>query len=183
MSDIISVNLVKGRKPHFIDQFIGWALTVGRALVILTETIALSAFLYRFGLDRQIIDLHDKITQDQNIVRFLQNDETKFRNLQNRLQIAQVAMQQENQTIQIYQDILHFVPADMTMQTFTYSSTNIVIQANTKSIASIATFTNDLKHYTNISSVSLDKIDNNTQTGTIDISITANIKSQDNSLL
>ena len=66
MSDPISINLVKSRKPHFLDRFITWALNAGRLLVIITETVALSAFLFRFGLDREIVDLNDKIKQNFN---------------------------------------------------------------------------------------------------------------------
>src|SRR5258706_16133812 len=132
MVESLSVNLVKGRKPHFLDQFIGWSLTVGRALVIITETVALSAFLYRFGMDREIIDLHDKITQEQNIVKFLKNDEVKFRNLQNRLSLASSALSSENQTLKIYNDIINFIPKDMTLSTFTLSQTSIIIEADSK---------------------------------------------------
>ena len=176
MVESLSVNLVKGRKPHFIDQFIGWALTVGRALVIVTETIALSAFLYRFGLDREIIDLHDKITGEQNIVRFLKNDEIKFRNLQNRLSIAQAALKSEDETVRIYQDISGFVPNDMTLESFTLSQNTVVILADTKSVASIASFTKNLKNYSNITTISLDRIENKSTTGEISIGITATLK-------
>ena len=83
----ISINLLK-QQTSLVDRFIDWALTIGRLLVILTEIVALSAFIYRFSLDRQLIDLHSKITQEQAIANYLNNNEKKYRNLQDRLAIA-----------------------------------------------------------------------------------------------
>ncbi|MDE2025485.1 MAG: hypothetical protein KGJ07_03255, partial [Patescibacteria group bacterium] len=82
MSANTTINLVRGRRPRVLDQFVGWALTIGRVVVILTELIALGAFLYRFGLDRQLVDLHDKIAQEQSIVDLLKQNENSYRNLQ-----------------------------------------------------------------------------------------------------
>lgn len=176
MPDEISINLVKGRKPHFLDQFIGWALTVGRALVIVTETVALSAFLYRFGLDRQIIDLHDKITQEQNIVNFLKKDEAKFRNLQDRLQLASTILASETTLSNTYQNIINYIPSDMTIKTLTVSTESIIIEADTKSVSSVSTFISKLKANPDISGINLDSISNKTSTGIITIGLTASFK-------
>ena len=68
-----SINLFKDKNKNFFDLFIKWALSIGRVVVIATEAIALSAFLYRFSLDQQLIDLNDKIVQKQALVKLLKN--------------------------------------------------------------------------------------------------------------
>ena len=46
-----SINLVKKNEKSSVDKFINWTLSIGRLIVIITEIIAISAFLYRFSLD------------------------------------------------------------------------------------------------------------------------------------
>jgi hypothetical protein len=38
-----SINLIKTDRKETIDHVVNWALTIGRALIILVEVIALSA--------------------------------------------------------------------------------------------------------------------------------------------
>src|SRR6185312_966933 len=92
----ITINLAKHRGESFVDRFIRFALTTGRVVVILTEVIALGAFLYRFTLDRTLVDLHDRIQQGQAVVNLLKDNETTFRNLQDRLALASTLTKEED---------------------------------------------------------------------------------------
>src|SRR5476651_2190356 len=83
-----SINLLKSNKNETLEQVINWSLSIGRFLVIGVELIALGAFLFRFTLDRQIIDLHALIKNKQIIVADLKDSEATYRNLQDRLTIA-----------------------------------------------------------------------------------------------
>jgi hypothetical protein len=49
--DQISINLLDNKGKSFTEQFLDWALAIGRLLIIVTETVALAAFLYRFSID------------------------------------------------------------------------------------------------------------------------------------
>ena len=183
MVDPLAINLAKNRRPHFLDQFIGWALTVGRFLVIVTETVALSAFLLRFGLDREIIDLHDKITQEQNVVNFLKKEESKFRNLQDRLTLATSIIGSENKTRSLYQDISRAIGEDTTLESFTFSQNRIIVQLSSHTLTSLSSFTSQLKNYPTVATVSVDKIEEKTTSGEIRITITAELKKDTNILL
>jgi len=176
MSENVAINLVKNRKPKLFDQFISWSLTIGRAVVILTEAVALGAFIYRFNLDRQLIDLHDKIVQEQNIVHFFKKNEDTYRNLQNRLTLAKNTIQLQNQLLKTYKDVTNLVPSDVGIHSIVFTTTNIHIDANAQSISPIANFVNSLKTYPQITSVSLDSIDNKASTGVITVGITATLK-------
>ena len=81
----LTINLAKKKGTPSLDVFIRWAITGGRFLVILTETIVLGAFLYRFNLDRQIVDLNDLIKQRQQIVAAVSGNEKLFRQIQDTL--------------------------------------------------------------------------------------------------
>ncbi len=171
-----TINLFKSRKKKFLDRFIKWALTIGRIVVILTEGIALAAFLYRFSLDQQLIDLNDKIVQKQAIVKLLKNNEDIFRNLQDRLASARKLTQSGKDITELTNSILNFSSSDFTVDNFFLSGDQIKIDANTQSVSSLTNFVNLLKTNSKIASVSIDKIENRITSGTIIVGITAAVK-------
>lgn len=167
-----SVNLAK-RQGKFLDTFIHWALTAGRAAVIVTEAIALSAFLYRFSLDRQIIDLHDKINQEQAIVKLLKHNEDTYRNLQSRLALISTLQKQTSDTSKIFFDILHLIPSDIAIDSINYSPDGVKFDIHARSLAALQSAIDNIKNYPRIKSVSIDKIENRISTGTIVVSISS----------
>lgn len=78
----LSINLLRDKEKPLLDRFVAWALSVGRSIVILTEIVALAAFIYRFSIDRKLSDLNDDIKQKQLIVGQLTSLEDEYRNLQ-----------------------------------------------------------------------------------------------------
>lgn len=172
----ISINLAKNRGESIVDRFIGFALTVGRILIIGTELIALSAFLYRFTLDQTLVDLHDRITQEEAVVKLLQDNETNFRNLQDRLALSSTFIKDGDKLPKYMTDIISFAPPDMNIHTIAVATDGIRIEAAIQSVPSLSTFVDKLKEYSPISTVSLDRISNQTQTATITVDITALLK-------
>lgn len=154
----VSINLLNNKQGTFVNKFIDWALTIGRLLVILTELIALSAFLYRFSLDRQLIDLHSKIKQEEAIVKTFKNNEDKYRNLQDRLVLASNFSNSGATKIKIFQDILNFVPDGVTLGNLVMSESRVSINATAQNTSALDIFTNSLKTYTNIKKLNLDSI-------------------------
>lgn len=168
-----SINLFKSRKGSFFDRFMKWALTVGRIVVILTEAIALSAFLYRFVLDQQLIDIHGRIKQKQAFVNYLKSNEDTFRNLQERLSITSEITNRGKQTITLFSDIVNFPSSDISFNNVFLSENQIKIDANVQSVSTLTNFITSLRENPKIQSVSLDKIENRIKSGTIVVSITA----------
>lgn len=169
----VSINLLKKKQGAFVDKFTNWALTVGRLLVILTELIALSAFLYRFSLDRQLIDLHSKIKQEEAVVKTLKNSEDKYRNLQDRLALASNFSNNGIEQIKIFQDILNFAPKGLTLNNLVMYESRISINAIVQNTSSLNLFTNFLKTYPKIRKLNLDTIQIKPTSGLI-VSFTAN---------
>lgn len=171
-----SVNLVKNRKSSF-DKFITWSLTIGRLIIIITEGIALSAFLYRFLLDQRLIDLHDKIKQKQTIVSLLKDNEAKYRNLQERLALIDKLSNEEQKKTENYSKILSLVPEKVNFTSILFSGSKIWIEAETPSIEYLSEFVKNLKDQkTMIKSVSIDKIENKTTSSKIAFGIAVNLK-------
>lgn len=171
-----SINLVV-ENVSFFDRFINWALTVGRVIVILTELIALLAFLYRFSLDQQLIDLHAKIKQEQAVVEYLKDNEDTFRNIQNRIALASTLGTSSKQNVKIVNDVISFAPPGMTFNELSDQDGRLKINASTISVSSLSEFVNKLRSYPEIKSVIVEKIENRTSSASIALTITAVLKS------
>ena len=145
-------------------------------MVILTEVVALSAFIYRFSLDRQLIDLHSKITQEQAIVNYLKDNEKTYRNLQDRLATATNFSTLGTNRLKVFNDIVRFTPKGMSFNILSLYENRIKIDANVDSVSSLSTFVNSLKNYSAVDTVSIDKIANKPSSAVITINITAMLK-------
>ena len=170
-----SINFVSKEVP-FSDKFVSWALTVGRLLVVLTELVALSAFIYRFSLDRQLIDLHSHIKDKQAIVNTLRKSEDNYRNLQDRIALVKTFSTLSNNTSLLLTDISAFTPKEIEFNNFSIYKDHISISANSSSKQSLTAFIDSLKSYGKIQSVSIDNIENKTTSGIIVVNITAHLK-------
>lgn len=174
----ININLAKGKGDTLVDRIITFALTTGRIVIIATELVALSAFLYRFGLDRTLVDLHDRIKQEQAVVGLLKDNEKTFRNLQDRLSLASTLTQQSSQLPTYLTDVISYTTPDMEIHTISVAPEAIRIEAQFQSIIALSNFVDKLKAYKPITSVSLDRISNQTEKATITVNITATLKQQ-----
>lgn len=173
-----SINLLKSSKNEIFEKFIDWALTIGRLLVIITEIVALSAFIYRFTLDRQLIDLHGKIKQEEAIVSFFKKNEDAYRNLQDRLKIASTYSAMSQNKLKISQDVISRAPKGMTFNEITVSDNVININANFQLVSSLKAFVDSLKNYKPVKSVSINQIENRLSSAQIVVTITANLNNK-----
>lgn len=167
-----SINLLKNKELSLFTKTVNWTLTIGRLVVILTEIIALSAFIYRFSLDRRVIDLHSKIKQELTVVSYFKNNEEKFRNLQDRLALASSFSNKAQKTAKILPDIVSFAPYGITFHNLSIYPNRVNISGSAAFPSALNTFVQSLKNYTNVKSVSLDNIETR-PSGNISVSLTA----------
>ena len=160
-----SINLIKNKQIPLFDKFMNWALTVGRLIVILTEIIALLAFVYRFSLDEKLIDLHSAIKQKQVLISLLKQDEDKYRNLQDRIALAGSLMEKNAKTNKIVLDIVGLTPQGARIDSLTFNKDKLIINANIGSVSSLTDFINVLKDYPGIKAMSIDNIENKSTGG------------------
>ncbi len=171
-----SINLLPGNNQSLLTQFLTWALSVGRLLIILTETVALATFLYRFGLDRQLIDLHDQIKQEEFIVQHFKDYEDLYRSLQQRLALVKQYDAQSVMTPQVFREIISMGQGKVTFKTVLVSSDVVKIEAEARSVNALSTFVDALKEAPEIATVSVDKVENKTSDAVIAIAVSATLK-------
>lgn len=173
-----SINLFKNRQKHTIDKIVNWTLSVGRVIIIITEAVALSAFLYRFSLDRELIDLNDKIEQRVAQLEGAKRNEEIFRNLQERLTLIDQFIKIGQDTVTILQSIIALAPLDVTINNISLLETTVKLDINAQSVASLTQFVNSLKAHQKVEGVSIERIENRTSTATIGMGLTATLKKE-----
>lgn len=156
-----SINLINNAQNGFFAEFVNWILTFGRILVIITEAITLGAFLYRFSLDRQLIDLRSQIKQKQTIVSSQKANEAKYRNLQDRLYLASNFSSLSMERIKTLKDMLSLTPQGMKLNNISLTKDDFTINTNVQNVSSIRFYVNSLKKYPSIATLSLDSIEKN----------------------
>ena len=175
MAKPASINLLRKKKTSS-DVVLEWALTTGRFIIIVVETIALAAFAYRFTLDRQIIDLHDKIKNKQAIIAYYKEDEEKFRALQNKLAIVKGLDVKSKQVTPVINEIVELARGKAVLQNLTVKQEGVQISATTTSIPLMNSFIESLKSYENTLGVSISQIENKPDTGQISLVIDVQLK-------
>jgi hypothetical protein len=170
-----SINFVKNQQAPLFDRLMDWILTIGRLIVIITEVIAIGAFVYRFSLDEKITELHSEIKQKENIISVFKNDESKYRNLQDRIALAANSSAKGIKVSQTITDIVNLIPSQVIVNSLIFNKDKLNIGADVISAASLTSFINPLKNYPNIKSISIDDIENKPSVG-LSVNISAAIK-------
>jgi Tfp pilus assembly protein PilN len=172
MQNSASINLLKGR-INLLDEIIKWASNVGRLLIIIVEFIAFSAFILRFSLDRTLIDLSDKIKQEQAIVASLKDREASYRNLQERLLVTNKITTQSSGQVKLIQDIFGLTPPEIKYNNFGISGNKITMQLRVRSVSALTAYIDSLRAYKGISSASIDSIGSKTSDGSLTVGVSA----------
>lgn len=170
------IDLTKS-KTNITDDILKWALSFGRFLIIVVEIVAFSAFIYRFVLDRQIIDLNDKIKREQAIIEASREQENTYRSLQERISTVKKASTNGTMTPKIMREIVEKTPPDITYNSYNIDKEKFQMEVNVTSFPSLTTFLKILKEYPQISSVTITAIDNSFG-NVVNVTILARLKEE-----
>jgi hypothetical protein len=155
-----TINLAANKKSSGLDQFINWVLTTGRLIIIITEVVAVAAFLYRFSLDESIANINTDIKQKQNFVTLLKKDENKYRNFQNRIALASEFSKKTGDINSIITYIFDLTAQGLDISTFSFNKDRITLAISASSIAHLKTFIDPIQQHPQVQSVSVDNIEN-----------------------
>jgi Tfp pilus assembly protein PilN len=172
-----SINLLRPRSV-LLDEIVDWALNIGRLLVIATEIIALSMFLYRFVLDRQILDLRDKIAQERQIIAVFKEREETFRNLQNKLNFTSDMINAQAEQQKLLKTITAAVPADASLTSVSVATKSANIFIGSQNVSSLKEFVEILKKDKQFESVTISLVDTNPSKAQISLGILATLKKE-----
>jgi hypothetical protein len=170
-----SIDLAKG-KSTLSDDLIRWALGFGRFLIIIVEIIAFSAFIYRFVLDRELVDLNDKIKGEQAIVASLKDRENEYRNLQERIAKIKNVSSTGNTKVELINDIIASTPEQIEYGNILAEDDKLLLTINVSSVPELTRYINFLQEYEQIESAIITGIDNSSGVSFVKVDLDAKLK-------
>lgn len=121
------VNLLinKEQQPKLYVRFLKWALSSGRFFVILVELVTISAFVYRYKLDSDLIDLQEEIKIQRPYIESLKNEETLIRQIQFQLASAKQIYKESPDFAAILIKLSQLIPQTAKLISVSFNNTQI----------------------------------------------------------
>lgn len=155
----LNINLSSHGKQTVGKVMYGWTIDAGRAIIVGIELIALIALGYRFVIDRQIVDLHEQIKDEETFIAAQATDEKTYKSIQDRLESIKATNEETDAKVTLMNDILSAI------STGTFFSTNlsitertIQVDGATFSIHTLTDFLNNMQGYESVAAISIDEI-------------------------
>lgn len=172
----IGINLTGESKELFGKVLTGWAVNSGRVIIVATELIALGALLYRFIVDRRIINLQDTIAKQEQTLSILAPQEATYRNIQARLLHINSLTDSTNKIITAYLYMLGLVSTkDFNITQIALNKNQVAVDGSTSSVFALNDLIETLKKNDEMDEISLDQIES--KEGKIEFKIKAKLKS------
>jgi Tfp pilus assembly protein PilN len=146
-----------------LGRILTWALSTFRIIVILTEVVVMLAFLSRFWLDARANDLNDEIRQKSAVISASADFEKQFRDIQNRLKIFDTVTGNVGTVSQYLEGLSSYIPIDVTLSSFQFSSGSLQLRGNSASEIGIAQFIANLQGSKIFTNIALSSIGTNPQ--------------------
>lgn len=173
----ISINLLrKKEKTAGFHTFVQWLLSYGRIIIVIVQTIALTALIYRFFLDRELESFQQKIKNNQAILADRKEEENTYRLFNERLRFIETINDSGERVKNLFTDIVATASGYMVFKNLSLSNDSINIEASTTSITLLNTFVKELREDDRIDTVSIGQIKSNASSGIITATFALTIK-------
>lgn len=158
----INLLVQEGFEHSQIGKVLSWLLSAGRAIVIVTELVVITAFLSRFWLDRQLTDLLEENQAKKAQVEASATFEKDLRDLQARLTAVKEFEQIKLSPTAYVREITKTLSAEVVLTDISYSEGVFSVSGTSLNEAGIAGLIKNLEpseKFSNVSlaSISLDK--------------------------
>ncbi|MEK7513364.1 MAG: PilN domain-containing protein [Patescibacteria group bacterium] len=161
-------------------KLLKWALSIGRYIVVFTELVVISAFLYRFSLDRKLMDINEQVNQQKKIIVTYGDLETNFRTLQAKLTNISKAEKNSLDMSVILTNLSEITPLATTYNSIDVEGQKVALEGQTLSEIGLATLLTKAQESKIFSGVSLDNVSSaNEKSQTINFRMELSLKGKD----
>lgn len=159
----INLLVQKNIQPKIYIRLLKWILSSGKFIVIVVELITISAFVYRYKLDSDLIDVQDKIKEIVPYIQSLKNNEILIRQTQFQLQTIQQIKNDSPAFDQVFTKIALLTPqnirlTNISLQVTSPVKTDLTISGVTPSNLELSTFIKTLQKDPTFSNITLTNI-------------------------
>lgn len=137
---------------------LGWLLSFGKWAVIVTQLIVMGAFLWRFGLDRELTDLKKQVAKNVAIIKSYDQVEREFVLTQKRLTEAKTVITQQKAVIDELANLASITPLDVWYEKLIITPNSTNIAAYSRSLPGFSQLLSTLQQDSRYSSVAVAKI-------------------------
>lgn len=172
----VNINLVERPDENisFSNQFLSWAFSYGRYIIIITQIIVLSVFFLRFKFDREHADLKESVSQKQAILESVKDLENEINGLQGKLSDIRKIVSIQKIPVNIIRFLQDNSPTDTSYSNINYSNNQLTFTATTNSLKSFSTLLKNIQSEDKFSEVNLEDIQRR-KTGRIEFIISAKV--------
>lgn len=157
----IKINLRMKPREAISGIFFKWAIQVGRIVIVVTELILLSSLIYRFVVDRNIIDLHENIQKQVTYISQQEQDELLYRDIQSRLEGIKSVITNEEIKLNVYNFIHEATDNEkFVIKQIRLGSASVMLQGEAATIYAVNDLMQEARNKENISSIILEQITN-----------------------
>lgn len=148
----INLLVQKNIQPKIYIRLLKWMLSSGKFIVIIVELITISAFVYRYKLDAELIDIQDKINNELvPYIQSLKDNEILIRQTQFQLQTIKTIKSASVDYAQIFSKIALLTPqsirlTNISLDALSPAKTDLTISGITPSNLELSTFIKTLQN-------------------------------------
>jgi len=112
-------------KSNVLDKLYIWGSTAGKLIIIITNFIIISVWLYRWNLDRQIYNISTSIQEKQLAITSINKKEETIRKVQTKLQILRKIETDKSNYSNLLNNINDTIIVGVTLNQITFPSNKI----------------------------------------------------------
>lgn len=175
------INLIPPRESRFSDSnsFLGWAVTVGRYLLIFTELLLFCAFLSRFYFDDRIQDEIDQGIKPKVVtINSLKTNQDNFISLQSRLNTTDMVLSTRIEASKVLDELNRLTPAGIRIKHVLSEKGVIKFSGNLTSVEDLEIFKNRFATSSVFSTLDITTLTTSKDSGTISFEAVSNLKTK-----
>lgn len=142
-----------------------WALVFGKWAVILTQLVVMSAFLYRFALDRELTDLRKAIAQNVAIIKSYEQIEREWVIAQKQVAKIKEAVASQELILATIVEVQKITPPEVWYDRVTFSPKSMSMTAYSASLSGFGQYLRSVQGNPSFSSVRIGKIESSSSRG------------------
>ncbi len=128
------INLLRQKDLNLTEKLVYFALHYLRYIIVITQISVITVFFYRFKIDQDIIDLKEKVTQKQEIMKITTPLVNQAVVLEGKLNHIHTILNTQNQFSDPLDYVLAKVPESVSLDEVDMSDKSIVLKAHTLQI-------------------------------------------------
>ncbi len=146
-------------EESLLGRVLSWGLTVGKWIVIVTQIVVVSVFLFRFSLDRKLNNLRRDIGKEVVKIKAYESIENNFRLAQARVLLAKDLIANQDKIKLGFKEQAQLIPDDIWLEKIEINQKQINLVAYAYSMNSFNRFLENLRVSKKFKKISIQNIE------------------------